>query len=1417
MKKKICSLALALLMCLSSLQAFAVKRDMSLTAAGAGENVLGFGTFDSADDAKMFLSQGARVTWMEEDADGRANSGCIALRVNEQWGYAYIDFPNIIGETYTISFYARTDTGTPAMEYIPYFTPTSGKTGWDTSILVDKFNTQWTKYECTYYCDGLAYNGTENTTRMRHFGIRIGGGAAGYTFYLDNLSIVPNGDIEYDWSLENFSSNSLFYDDVIPADDGFATPQPYDTVSFLDMDGHWGESAVETLASAGLLSGHGDGTFAPDSNVTRAEYIQMAMNLLRLETTPYKGIYKDVSASDWYADTIQAAYEVGMIPPALTVGGTIKPNQVITREEAATIMLKVAESRGETPETKDMHAFADNCRITAWAKDGVYSAAAFGIIEGYPDGTFGPKNGMTRAEAAAVMYRTVEIGGKLAVYVDGENGSDDNDGTKDAPVKTVDAARKLIQPYLQDMENHIFVLIKEGTYHLDAPTYWTSADSGQNGFSVIYKSLNEEQPVFDMASEHTGFRLYDKEKNIYRTYVGTNNNARQVFIDGVRGTRARGDFVARGSGETDWSMVDYTYYECEDSSYLGLTNQDDVELIFYENWTNPRISIQKIEQTDEGKIRFVPKNLKWNTNAEDGYAFPSSRPVYVENAYELIDVPGEWYINKKDGYLYYKLREYDNPETMVASLPMVEGAFFVAGESPDKKIHHLKFDNLAFQYSAWSYPATVTMYDDHQANEILNYPGDGRLTGSRETAALTLCDAAYVDVTSCTFAHMGGSGLGLREIYQHVNVTGNHIYDVSGSGLTIGAAVKEDDGSLFTTYFKPKNYKHYRIYNTFNNNLIHDYGVDYKGSVGLHSSPGLKESEICHNEIYGAAYTGIHFGWEWATRDVEGTGTRDVKVDENYVHDVLNTWIYDGACMYFNGATGASAENPISISRNYMENISNGTAQLYLDNGTYFYEATENVFENRDYTKDVYPLNNIGKTVDAPRWLYLQWDSHDNHVHDNYVQKPAYATDTSNGASVLESTVDVDGEWPQEAQEIIDNAGLESAYLAAYPDSVQKIDLKGIESHTFVNVGETYTLDVRGGMRKMKKVEMEPEELMFSSSNESVATVDANGVVTATGLGRCYIYADYLDGDVIRTASLEIASGDSVEKVTTDAAQYNIVAGYDTQLETKVTTKFGGTIALTSAEYVVEDPSVVTVSDTGVMTGLSDGTTIVTGIFEVAGETFETSFPVTVVSYTQADSEKHEETSTKHTSGAFFAANSWTVGAQKMDDGVRIAHSQPSYYKKKLENELISFDLTINNPNDWPSLALRASDSSGDYTNSKTYLIGFKKDYFEVQRFDSGARTMLFGESSFSPIYGAGAPNELNGEQMFAYGKRYSITVGAIDEAEGVRIVLIVNGKPVYDFVDKAEGHISGSGYFGVYAFNGDFTIQPFTGQKFAE
>lgn len=1395
MKKKLTCLVLALSLVLSCMQVFAVKRGDSV--ASKGNNIIPYGSFESKDDISNMKLSGASVEWVDT---GAANGGALQVNVTSAWGYAYVEVPYVAGETYEISFYAKIDNGSDTLEFIPMM---GG--GWDNSILKSSFNSQWTKYTCTYYCDGLDYQGNANTSAIRLFNTRRGPGNVTTTYYLDELSVVPRGDVEYDWS--SMTSGPR---DVIPADTGFDTPQPVVEASFSDTKGHWAENTINLLAASSYVQGMGDGSYAPENNVTRAEFITMAMNILRLDGTGYKDIYSDVNSNDWFAKDVQIAYEIGLIDPLMTVGGRFKPNQPITREEAASVLVKIAAMRAEKPET-DVGAFADDSSITNWAKDAVYNAAAYGLIKGYPDGTFGPLKGITRAEAASMIFRLVELNSRFAVYVDGENGNDQNDGTAESPLATIDAARKMVQPYLENMQNHIYVFIKEGRYVLSSDVQWGVDDSGQNGFSVIYTSQGEEEPIISMGKDYGDFQLYDSDKNIYRTFVGVGTNTRQVYINGVRGVRARNEINVNGAITNPVMYEEDAYYICDDVEFADFTNQSDIELVYFEQWTNPRVRVQSIEKTADGKAKINMVPASWQNGRSSGNT-PTSIPVYVENAYELLDSPGEWYMNKADGYLYYMPREYEDPDTMLATVPVGERAFTIAGNSADEKIHNLKFNNLAFEYITWLYPSTAeNAYRDGQGNHLTGYAGDGRLTGGKEDAAVIVADAAYIDITDCTFSKLGAAGLNFREIFQNCNVIGNHFYDLSGSGINIGVANAENN---FGKYFQPTEYKNYRIYNKFNNNYIHDVSVDYLSAVGINASVGLKETEIFHNEIYNVNYSGMHIGWGWASYAASGTGTHNLDINYNYVHDTANTYVYDAGSVYLLGATGGSEGDYNELNYNYFENHRNSYGAAYPDEGSTFWEITGNVIDLKELKE--WPRKNNAM---APRWLHIHINTIiNNYIHDNYSTTGEYLNNSPDNI-FEQAQIYEDAEWPEEAQAIMDNAGLEAPYLEQYPDSIQRLRILNEDKLYYLKSGDTLNMDVVGYMRKLNEIKVPYDQLNFYSTNNNVATVDENGVVTGVGPGRCSIYVEYLDKDVIRRQYIEIVCDDVVTEIVSNVSALNILEGFEVSISAEGKTRFGNTVAIEEAEYTVEDPTIATVTNDGKVTGLKKGSTTIKAVYSADGITLEKEYPVTIISYVSDTTLDYLNTSTKLTAGHnIFNPSAWNHGASEADGGgIKISSETPAYYMTRVHNDLLSFDLTINpESHTWPSFAIRNARPMEDYTSSDTYMMGFKEDIIEVQRFNNGVRTMIFGADEFSPVGGPGYPNQLGDGQLFEYGKRYSITVGAIDEENGVRLVLIINDKPIFDYLDTAEGYIKGDGLFGIYSGKGNFILQPYTGQTFS-
>ena len=114
---------------------------------------------------------------------------------------------------------------------------------------------------------------------------------------------------------------------------------------------------------------------------------------------------EDVKSDDWFAPYVGVAAKVGIIVGS---DGKFRPNDTITREEMAVIIVKAYTYLGGKGANGAIDNFSDKNSISAWAKAYVDSAASVGLISGMGDGTFGPKANATRAQAASVVYRVIK-------------------------------------------------------------------------------------------------------------------------------------------------------------------------------------------------------------------------------------------------------------------------------------------------------------------------------------------------------------------------------------------------------------------------------------------------------------------------------------------------------------------------------------------------------------------------------------------------------------------------------------------------------------------------------------------------------------------------------------------------------------------------------------------------------------------------------------------------------------------------------------------------------------------------------------------------------------------------------------------------------------------------------------------------
>nr|WP_238357824.1 S8 family serine peptidase [Cohnella zeiphila] len=223
---------------------------------------------------------------------------------------------------------------------------------------------------------------SKQLAEIGHWSTAAGAGTAGYrgrldpgTYYVKLTADAPFRDSFYRLTLEQDPVSSLF----------------------LDIKGHWAESAIRALAEAGWVAGYGGRTFGPDRSVTRAEAVVMAVRARKPVANAGQPPYSDVPDGYWAHDAIAQAEGAHWLNG---IGGIrFEPDRAMTRGEAALLLARAAKLT--IPDAPKLR-FAD-VPILSKPAGALDALVRKGWIGGYPDGTFRPNRPVTRAEWAAML------------------------------------------------------------------------------------------------------------------------------------------------------------------------------------------------------------------------------------------------------------------------------------------------------------------------------------------------------------------------------------------------------------------------------------------------------------------------------------------------------------------------------------------------------------------------------------------------------------------------------------------------------------------------------------------------------------------------------------------------------------------------------------------------------------------------------------------------------------------------------------------------------------------------------------------------------------------------------------------------------------------------------------------------------
>ncbi len=526
-------------------------------------------------------------------------------------------------------------------------------------------------------------------------------------------------------------------------------------------------------------------------------------------------------------------------------------------------------------------------------------------------------------------------------------GDDANPGTQEKPFASIQRARDVIRERKQSgpLTEPITVWLGGGVYRLSEPLTFTPEDSGTAEAPITYASVPGARAVISGGRPLCGTWTRTPGKPFWQLDLADARDGRWVFyslyVDGQSRTRARypnyGDKVLRAAGrEPGGDPREALQYMPGDVDPTW-SEPTDIDIVLLCSWTPTIHRIREIVPECRA-VRFHSSHGRTVDFWERNFRF------YLSNVFEALDAPGEWYLNRHSGTLYYYPLPGEDMATVEVIAPVLKSRLIEFAGDPDagKPVEHLHFRDLNFR---------------HVDGDMDRYNGMYRQGHMYLDAAIFARGLRHASLTGCEMAQLGEYALELADGCRDITVRKCHLWDLGAGAMQLGVTdlrtLKEggDDSDD-----NPRSVRGLVI----DNCCIHRLGTIWHGCYGI-VNRFASETHITHNDIYDTHWDAIgldarwnykgekyshgnvvaynhlhHLGLHYHT-DAAGVyqfGPLDTHIHHNLVHDnVAYPYICGFAGIYLDQQSrGAVVENNL---------VYNVEWYAYFQN-----QGTDNVFRN---------------------------------------------------------------------------------------------------------------------------------------------------------------------------------------------------------------------------------------------------------------------------------------------------------------------------------------------------------------------------------------------------------------------------------------------------------------------------------------
>ncbi len=522
-----------------------------------------------------------------------------------------------------------------------------------------------------------------------------------------------------------------------------------------------------------------------------------------------------------------------------------------------------------------------------------------------------------------------------AVFFVAPDGDDAGPGTRDEPFASLVRARDAVRALETEIDGDILIEVAAGDYVLEKPLSLTYQDSGRDGFRVIYRAGG----VPGSARLLGGARMTCWEQvddRIFRVKVDPASVLHTLYENGIRARRARFPNYefhpqfplseSRYLRSVDGSDSSLTWREGDLEELLGLDLVEQGAFLVFRPWGFADWSLftRPIEKIDFEQ-RTITVGGGRNPDIRRGARF------YIEGSLDLLNQPGEFHLDREEGYLYYWPR-FGHPSEQNIVVPSLMRVVELTGEDSARPVSDVTLEGFAFAYTGTFDSMTGP------SHMVWEAPNEFGATGDGAHGALHLYHTENIHLRFNSFQHLGACAIYMERSNKRNLIYGNWIRDIRISGIVLSAHRERNE------YPDDLNEE-----NRIENNVIQFIGVNAGAGISIW---GGRSNEILHCEVFDGSRHGISIRGNFAQlnpSDVERgiPDTRRPRAEENRV---AYSRVYgmgqdsgDMGAVHMAGISGKEIHPVNYLEQLLIENAPSHPSMLDIPPNGIFFDYTEGV------------------------------------------------------------------------------------------------------------------------------------------------------------------------------------------------------------------------------------------------------------------------------------------------------------------------------------------------------------------------------------------------------------------------------------------------------------------------------------------